>query len=129
MTEAPGPGLARRRFPRRVFKRTVSVLCEGLYYIGAGNEIGEGGMLLEMNESVSMHEGAQLLINFLLPSTGICIVKAEVRSYRTDKGKHYYGVLFLNLDYDGKKGIREYIAAKSEQESEEERKLLASTGT
>lgn len=120
------PGLARRRFPRRVFKRTVSLLCEGVYSIGQGSEIGEGGMLIEMDASVPMQDGANLLINFLLPSTGICIVKAEVRSYRETNGKHFYGVLFLNLDYDGKKGIREYIAAKSEQESEEERKLLTS---
>lgn len=124
MAEQIAPGLARRRFPRRVFKRTVSVLCDGNYYIGNGNEIGEGGMLLEMPSSISMPEGSLLLINFLLPSTGICIVKAEVRSQRENKGAHFYGVLFLNLSYDGKKGIREYIAAKSEQESEEERKLL-----
>ena len=124
MTEVIAPGLARRRFPRRIFKRNVSLLCEGKYHLGLGNEIGEGGMLIECTEAILVNEGALWLINFLLPSTGICIVKAEVRSYRENNGKHYYGMLFTNLDYDGKKGIREYIAAKSEEESEEERKLL-----
>ncbi len=124
MKEEVAPGLARRRFPRRIFKRSVSLLCEGIYHIGLGNEIGEGGMLIECTEPIVVSEDTTWLINFLLPSTGICIVKAEVRSYRENDGKHYYGMLFTNLDYDGKKGIREYIAAKSEQESEEERKLL-----
>ncbi|MCB0347502.1 MAG: PilZ domain-containing protein [Bdellovibrionales bacterium] len=124
MTEVVAPGLARRRFPRRIFRRNVSLLCEGKYYIGIGNEIGEGGMLIETDQSIEMSEGATWLINFLLPSTGICIVKAEVRSSREKDGKYYYGLLFTNLDYDGKKGIREYISAKSEKESEEERRLL-----
>ena len=116
----------RRRFPRRRFKRQISILFEGKYFIGQGIDVGEGGMLFESEFEISQAEGSTFLLNFILATTGICIVRAELRSYRSATGIHSYGVLFLNLDYEGKKGIREFIAAKSEQESEEERKLLIS---
>jgi len=116
--QGPGPGLARRRFPRRRFKRRVSVLHKGVYHLGTGVEIGEGGMLLEVGTSIA--EGDMVLVNFMLPATGISIVQAQVRSTRVGEQASQYGLLFTNLDYEGKKGIREYISSKSVEESIEE---------
>lgn len=121
---SPSPGLARRRFPRRAFLRRVSVLHKGQYFVGHGKEIGEGGMLVKIGAVMS--SGDHVLINFLLPATGLSIVQAEVRSVRLGDDTNSYGLLFTNLDYEGKKGIREYIAAKSEQESKDELELLES---
>ena len=125
MTNAPGPGLARRKYPRRIFSRIVSLLHKGSYSTGKGREIGEGGMLVVSDSDFS--QGDLVLVNFLLPAAGICIVQAEIRSIRLEDGTKHFGLLFLNLNYEGKKGIREFIAAKSEEESQKEKEILTRT--
>ncbi len=77
-------------------------------------------MLIEVG--VNITEGEIILVNFMMPATGISIVQSEVRSTRVGEHSSQYGLLFLNLDYDGRKGIREYISSKSMQESVEEMK-------
>ena len=120
--KAQGDGLARRRFPRRLFRRAISWLHQGHYCLGRGMEIGEGGMLIE--GEMQMAVGDTLIVNFMM-ITGICMVKSEVRSIRAGAdGLLQYGLQFINLTYDGKKGIREFISAKTEAESKYEMSLI-----
>ncbi len=115
-------GLARRRYPRRFFHRRISILVGGSYFLGEGREIGEGGMLIEVSSSIK--QGRYIVVNFIMPSTGFIVVKAEVRSIREAGDQFHIGLSFVNLPYNGRKGIREYIAAKTEEEAKEEMAYL-----
>lgn len=114
--------LAKRRYPRRKFYHPIGILLKGEYFIAAGKELGEGGMLIAA-ETV-MEVGFHCLVNFKVPGDGFCVVRCEVRSEVEKDGEFLFGLRFLNLDYKARTGIRGHIAAKTMAEAEEELKML-----
>lgn len=108
--------IKRRRVPRRDYDNSVGVLVLGRYFICRAHQIGEGGMMLEMSESLK--EGQRLVVTFKLPQAPPVVVLAIVR-YRLEKANGSdlkYGVEFLNLDFQARREIRNYVASKSEAE-------------
>jgi hypothetical protein len=108
--------VARRRVPRREFIRQVGVLLLGKYFISHALELGEGGILLEMAETLEV--GQKLVITFALPGSRPAVVRGTIRyglPGSSPKLKRY-GIEFANLDFQAKRDIRNYVASKSEEE-------------
>lgn len=110
----------KRRFPRRKFTQKIGLLFKGKYSVTESVQIGEGGMMI-----LSPHkhvEGDQVVISFLVPGRAFVIVRAQVQ-YKIDDtkaGKIYYGMKFLNITFDHRRKLRDFIAAKSEKEAVQE---------
>lgn len=105
----------RRRFPRRLFKRVVGILSQGNYLIGSGVEIGEGGMMFSVPQEID--EDRQVLVSFRIPNHGFVVIKAQVKNTRHQANDFRYGVKFEGLDFQNRRRIRDYIAAKTEAEA------------
>ncbi|MEQ1878559.1 MAG: PilZ domain-containing protein [Bdellovibrionia bacterium] len=117
-----GRVLAKRRFPRRRFRRPIGVLFDGVYSIGRGEEIGEGGLSIAFNEAFK--EGKNLLVTFALEDE-LHVMRGEVRYAKTQGQEFILGIAFQNISFKFKKLIRRYIGAKSEQELDNERQERA----
>lgn len=113
--------IAKRKYPRRRYRRPVGFMYRGEFWLTRGEEVGEGGMLVSSRREVPA--GAMVLITLFIPGGEIAIVRSEVRyasDGRTD-GEMRIGLQFSNLSFKHKKKIRDYIAAKSEAEAVSDR--------
>ena len=101
----------RRRVPRRVFESIVGVLLNGKYRIERSYQVGEGGMMI--CSVVPLIPGTQLVASFYITAGVIIIVRGVVRSVVPADGKlpERYGIEFLNLGFQFKREIRNFVAA------------------
>lgn len=106
----------KRKFPRRLFYKRVGVLFKGVYFIGTGLEIGEGGMALTLPKSLPFEH--ELVLNFQIPDGGFVSVRSDVRNC-VDQGSGFYkvGLAFKNIKFFSKRQIRSYVSNRSESES------------
>lgn len=104
----------RRRVPRRSFDGQVGVLLHGKYILERASQVGEGGMMITCSSKIK--EGTLLLLSFYLPSGVIITVRGAVRNVVKAKGAlpERYGIEFLNLDFQYKREIRNFVAAATE---------------
>ncbi len=74
-------------------------------------QIGEGGVAFISPEPLSV--GQRVLITLMLPESPFTVVQAQVRSCLSDgeTRKHRCGVEFINLDFNYKRRIRNYVAS------------------
>ena len=121
-----GKLLAKRRFPRRRFRRPIGVLVDGIYKIGKGEEVGEGGLSVTFDSAFNV--GKNLLVTFALEDE-LHVMRGEVR-YSSPQGNEFVlGIAFRNIGFKYKKLIRRYIGAKTEQELALERQERAEVTT
>ena len=101
----------RRRVPRRAFDASVGILLHGNYRMERSFQVGEGGMMI--SSASSLEVGTQTVISFFLISGSLIIVRGVVRSVVQARGKlpKRYGVEFLNLGFQYKREIRNFVAA------------------
>lgn len=109
----------RRKFPRRIFESSLGVLSKGQYYVGLGVEIGEGGMMFHIQEEIS--ESHRLLVSFRVPNHGFVVIEANVRNTRHDQEGFRYGIEFVDLAFENRRRIRDFIAEKTQAEADLER--------
>jgi hypothetical protein len=109
-------GAGRRRVPRRTFKAPVGVLKSGGYAIRKAYQLGEGGMMIDHNEKLK--EGVCLVLNFFLPGGHIVMVRGIVRAViaAKDGQPERYGLEFLNLGFQYKRAIRNFVAAATRED-------------
>lgn len=103
--------IGRRRVPRRNFECPIGVLLHGDFNVQRCYQVGEGGMMI--SSAVPPLEGAQLVISFFLTSGSLIMVRGVVRSIIPAQGKwpERYGIEFLNLGFQYKREIRNFVAA------------------
>lgn len=102
----------RRRVPRRQFDTQVGLLLHGKYGLAKSYQVGEGGMMISATRPLS--EGTHLVLSFFLPaSTTLILVRGIVRSQApANNGLPVrYGVEFMNLEFQSKRMIRNFVAA------------------
>lgn len=118
--------LKRRRFPRRRYMQKIGILYKGKYHLGSGLEIGEGGLKLYSDHE--FENGGKAVLSFLISAEVYIVVIAEVRYHLGPKNgdPESFGFQFVDIAFDKKRAIRDYIAAKTEVEAEEELKLVES---
>jgi hypothetical protein len=105
------PGVGRRRVPRRSFEGQVGLLTHGDYRLERSYQVGEGGMMISCAEKLP--EGVQVVVSFFLTSGALVIVRGVVRSVIPAQGNfpERYGLEFLNLGFQFKREIRNFVAA------------------
>lgn len=101
----------RRKYPRRAFRRMVSVLHEGAYHLAHAVEIGEGGMAVDV--PLALAPGDQIVVNFQIPAGDFVSLRAEVRAGEGTA----CGVEFKNIRFGQKRQIRTYVSARSDSDS------------
>lgn len=117
-TKEPRMVLRRRRVPRREFHRRIGLLVRGVYHVSRAIQIGEGGMMVY--SAVPMVLNQKLVVSFKLSGHPPDVVLACVRYILpAEKGlTERYGVEFLNLDFNIKRGVRNYVATQIDDHSD-----------
>lgn len=105
------PGRARRRFPRREFKRKMGILFKGQYFIAQTEEVGEGGMSF-LSEYV-LDPGSMIVVNFQIPNGDFVSVRAEVKSSKKQDDMVFHGVSFLDIEFGKRRQIRMYVSSQN----------------
>lgn len=111
------PKIQQRRVPRRAFAGAVGVLAGGYYDLERAASVGEGGMKVSTERALEV--GNEIVLNFNLEGA-LIIVRAVVRSFHpsrtTANGREpaQVGVEFLNLGFQHKRAIRNFVAQATE---------------
>ncbi|MGE0763501.1 MAG: PilZ domain-containing protein [Bdellovibrionales bacterium] len=102
--------IRRRRVPRRDFFNRIGLLVRGAYHVSRAVQIGEGGMMINSKTPLAM--GQKVVVSFKLPGLPPDVVLACVRYVLpAENGQaDRYGVEFLNLDFNIKREVRNYVA-------------------
>lgn len=112
-----------RKTPRRTLQREMGVLYHGEYEVEFCLQIGEGGLMFRSQRFFEV--GTEAVVTLFLPGSGGFSSKIELLYMQKEgPGTARYGCRFLALSLDVKRLIRQYVAAKTEKEAEED--LLAS---
>ncbi len=112
-TETSALPLFRRSYPRRVFKRTVSLIFKGHYILVQSGEIGEGGMSV-LTEMV-LTEGELLVVNFQIPGGSFVSLRAEIKSTVREGvagGMVIHGIAFTGIEFAIKRQIRSFVSSR-----------------
>lgn len=116
MSKNPTDLRARRMYPRRKFRRGVGCLIRGEYFVGTGEEIGEGGLAFWATRELAI--GDRVVLSFQIPNGDFYCIQCEVRNQRESlNGAFNYGCSFLKLGFEGKRQIRNFVTARSESET------------
>lgn len=109
--------LGRRRVPRRAFESPVGVLLHGEFTVERSFQVGEGGMMISCGRKIA--SGQKLVLSFYLPSDVTIIVRGIVRNVVPVDGTlpERYGIEFINLDFQFKREIRNFVASASGTEA------------
>lgn len=84
--------------------------------MGVGDEIGEGGIALQVAQEFPMEKEA--VVSFQLPEGSFVSVRVEIRNLqKLPGGQALVGCLFKNLKFEHKREIRAYVSARSEFET------------
>lgn len=103
----------RRRVPRREFQRRIGVLVKGRYHVSRCVQIGEGGIMIYSADNLSV--GQRVVLSFKLPGQAPTVVSAAVRYILPEQLgiKERYGLEFINLNFEVKREIRNYVAMQN----------------
>ncbi len=117
-------GIHLRKTPRRDFQRSVGVLCRGEYHVGQSEQIGEGGMKFYSPHPLT--QGTQIIVTFMIPAGGMVSLRAEVLYTESGEAVNslWYGCRFLDVPFQPRRWIRNYVAAKTEKEATRDLSLL-----
>ncbi len=109
--------ISHRKVPRRTFERKVGVLVKGAYEVNSAFEIGERGMLIATELPLTKDD--LVVITFNIPGLLNTVVRGIVRYSLEDAlgiATTKYGIEFQNIDFQSKRQIRKYVAAREDEE-------------
>ncbi len=110
------PVVSRRKFPRKLFRRSMSYMTAGKAEVVDGVEIGEGGISFRSNALIEF--GQKLIINFFLQDGDFFSVCATLRSSQEVVGYTIYGISFDEVSLALKRQIRAYVARNSSDQTD-----------
>ena len=99
-----------RKFPRKPFKRLVSILYRGEYITLNAIEISEGGLSV-VSEFV-LDRNAECVINLQIPKGDFITMRATIRHSSKIDGQLTVGMSFNHMPFSNKRQIRSYVAAR-----------------
>lgn len=101
----------KRRYPRKAFRRTVSIMCNGKACLVEAVEIGEGGISFSFKKEIPLQQ--RLILNFFLSEKDFFSVKATLKNSVKAAGSFIYGTSFDDVPIALKRQIRTYVARTS----------------
>lgn len=99
-----------RKFPRKPYKRLISVLYRGQYVTLQSIELSEGG--LSLVSDVVLDNDSECVINLQIPKGDFVSVRATVRHSKKIDGKMNVGVSFNQMPFSNKRQIRSFVATR-----------------
>ena len=99
-----------RKFPRKTFKRLVSILYRGQYYTLDAVEISEGG--LSVLSDYVLDKNAECVINLQIPKGDFVSVRATIRHSSKTGGQLNIGMSFNEMAFSNKRQIRSFVATR-----------------
>ncbi len=101
-----------RRVPRRFYRQLVGCLSRGTYRLSHSIQMGEGGLLLELDWPIK--ENDSLVLTFKVPMGSYWVVRARVQYLLAlPKEAKKVGVTFEGLDFQARREIRNFVAVSS----------------
>jgi hypothetical protein len=98
----------RRKYPRKAFKKKLSLIYEGHPALAKGVEIGEGGLSFIVEDKITVPN--KLIINFFLSEKDFFSVRVSLlNSFKNTEG-YTYGCSFDDVSIALKRQIRAYVA-------------------
>lgn len=67
-----------------------------------------------------LQEGEKIVLSFMVPGRVFIVVRAQVQYTVKDPTGPMYGVKFLNITFDNRRKLRDFVAAKTEEEARQE---------
>ncbi|MBL7542508.1 MAG: PilZ domain-containing protein [Bdellovibrionaceae bacterium] len=99
-----------RKFPRKSYKRLISILYRGHYVTMQSVEISEGG--LSFVSEVVLDNDAECVVNMQIPRGDFVSVRATIRHSSKIDGQLNIGLSFNQMPFSNKRQIRSYVAAR-----------------
>lgn len=99
---------SRRKYPRKAFRKVISVMHDGKASIAHAIDIGEGGLSFAVNEK--MEAPKKLIINFFLSDRDFFSVRVSLLNTFKQPDGYSYGVSFDDVSIALKRQIRAFVA-------------------
>ncbi len=100
-----------RKFPRKAFKRLISILYKGQYFTLYSVEISEGG--LSFLSDIVFDNNTECVVNLQIPKGDFVSVRATIRhSSKSEEGMLTIGMSFNQMPFSNKRQIRGFVAAR-----------------
>ncbi|MFZ3231395.1 MAG: PilZ domain-containing protein [Pseudobdellovibrio sp.] len=107
---------ARRKFPRKYFRKNITFLCRGKATVVEGIEIGEGGISFKSDFILDVNQ--QIIISFFISDGDFFSVRTTLKNKQSGTGHFIYGAGFDDISIALKRQIRAYVARKSTNQFE-----------
>lgn len=99
-----------RKFPRKNYRRVVSVLYRGEYFTLNAVEISEGG--LSVLSDFIFDSNTECVVNMQIPKGDFISIRATVRHSSKMDGQLNIGMSFNQMPFSNKRQIRSFVAAR-----------------
>ncbi len=99
---------ARRKYPRKSFRKTISFLYNGKGSVVDGVEIGEGGISFKSKLTIDVSD--KVIVNFFIPEGDFFSVVTTLRNVQASNGENVYGLSFDEVSIPLKRQVRAYVA-------------------
>ena len=104
-----GPGIERRRFPRRKINLEIRIKSKNddLFDLAVIRDISEGGAFIEIERRLTLGEKIHVAIYL---EGGVELLSCRARVVREERGSRSgIGVEFINLKNEDKKKVRDLV--------------------
>lgn len=98
----------RRKYPRKSFKKAVSLMFDGKAGVAHGIDIGEGGMSFQIDQKIDHPK--KIIVNFFLSDKDFFSVRVSLLNSFKQTNGYSYGVSFDDVSIALKRQIRAYVA-------------------
>ncbi len=99
-----------RKFPRKPYKRLVSILYKGEYFTLNALELSEGG--LSVLSDFVFDGNTECVVNLQIPKGDFVSIRATIRHTSKSEGQLNIGMSFNQMPFSNKRQIRSFVAAR-----------------
>jgi hypothetical protein len=114
-----------RRTPRRVFTHPIGVLCRGIFEVVQAEQLSEGGVGFLAAADGQYLPKANVVISMILPGGAMVVTRGVILEPNIDSKHGRVAVKFSEMSLQLKRRIRNYVAAKTQEEAEAEAEDVA----
>lgn len=100
--------VTRRKYPRKAYRKVISLMYDGKSCVANAIEIGEGGLSFAIEEKLSPPK--KIIVNFFLTEKDFFSVRVTLLNTFKQSSGFTYGVSFDDVSIALKRQIRAYVA-------------------